>query len=89
MMKHEFEILLGIEKGTFPIDDYEKAETVYMWYPGIETKQQAVDLYRIGMTVIYDLLPRAEKIRDRTSELEAIKSELTDLHNCQFAKKGE
>jgi len=65
MMKQEFERLVGKEVNP---NTYEKIETVYMNYPGINDKQQIADLFRqFGMVIIEDLLPRAREIQPTRS----------------------
>lgn len=78
MMKHEFEELFGSEVKE---GEYNKIETVYTYYPGIETKNDIVTIYKIGgILLIDDMLNRAESIftiEDKINELNADKKLLT------------
>lgn len=72
MTREEFtkrvDSLAGIERYAerrLTDSDYSIIETVYMFYPGITTKDAIAELYyRFGMVLIKDMLPRAEKVRD-------------------------
>lgn len=67
MQRIEFETLIN---GTISEEDYSIVETVYNYHPSINEvngKKQISDIYlNLGMSVIRDMYPRAEKI----SELE-------------------
>jgi len=76
MMKPEFE---GLIKSEISNEDYQKVETVYMWYPGIESKNQMAELYEIGMALLNDLLPRAKKIMDTEREVRELTNKLEEL----------
>ena len=76
MMKHEFENLIDAEIGA---DDYKKIEIVYVNYPGIETKKQIADIYKIGMTAIEDMLPRATEIMNVESDIANKRKRLYEL----------
>lgn len=69
MMQHEFEALADTKVNR---ENYERIETVYMYYPGIETKEQIVALYKMGMMAIHDLLPRAEELKKIESEINTL-----------------
>ena len=62
MWKTEFEELI---QGTISDQDYKVIEKVYQFHPAVsETcgKEEVAELYKsFGMTVFYDMLPRAEK----------------------------
>ena len=76
MMKHEFESLID---GKIEADDYKKIEIVYVNYPGIETKKQVADIYKIGMAVIEDMLPRAKEIMMIESDIANKRKRLYEL----------
>lgn len=70
MLKQEFESMLG---ESVDQKDYEKIETVYMWYPNIDDKDDIVRLYGIGgMVLIMDLLPRAEEIKNIEDQIQRL-----------------
>ena len=59
MMKEEFESRLG---GPVSDAEYRDIEYVYQFYPTIDTKDQIVDLYKIGgMRLIRDMIPTARQ----------------------------
>lgn len=60
MLKNEFETLADTEVSQ---DEYEVIETVYMYYPGIEDKNQMVFMYKIGMHLIVDCHTRAKELK--------------------------
>lgn len=70
MMINEFTELVG---KTISADDYNTIETVYMYYPGIETKTDIANIYKIGgMLMVKDLFKRAAAIMEATNrKLEA------------------
>ena len=70
MMQQEFETIIDQAIGA---EDYAKIETVYMWYPGIETHQDIANLYKIGMVLVNDLLPRALEIREIDTKITNLK----------------
>jgi hypothetical protein len=87
MNKQEFEEKIGKEISD---SDYQAIEIVYMWHPSISNsngKQQIADIYAIGgMTIIMDMLWRAErafeigqKIAKLESDLNAWKQDYNDL----------
>jgi hypothetical protein len=76
MMKHEFEELTGLSVSA---EDYIIIETVYMYYPGIETKTDIVTLFKLGMTAIKDLYPRADKIAKHEQEISRLQNEIRNL----------
>ena len=81
MMKHEFENLVGKDVSQ---EIYDKVETVYMNYPGINDKQQILDLYKqFGMVIIADMLPRAQKIQDIEEKIRALNIEIENYKKVQ------
>ena len=76
MMKQEFENIID---GEISNEDYQKIEIVYMWYPGVESKEQIAELYKIGMTLINDLFPRANEIVNLTSKMNEIQKQIQEL----------
>jgi len=82
MMKQEFNRIVK-EKGGEEVAnqaEYNIIETVYTWYDERLTKAKTADLYlTFGMKVFYDMLPRAEKIRDIQSEIDALNKKIREL----------
>ncbi len=80
MNKREFEEKIGKEIAD---SDYEIIEIVYAWHPvisNVDGKQQMADLYEIGgMTIIKDMLPRAEKAFELNQKMEKLEAELNKL----------
>lgn len=77
MMKSEFESIFG---GPVSTDDYDKIETVYLYYPGIEYKEEIAKLVKIGgMLLINDMLGRAKAIKKLEDEISENKSRLKEL----------
>ena len=79
MMRSEFNEMVGYDVS---VEDYEKVEMVYLYYPGIEDKQQMCTLYNIGMHIICDMLPRA-------TELAAVEMQIRDLNKRKNELNGE
>lgn len=74
MMKQEFIQLLNEKtndsRQDFPDDQYQVIEKVYMFHPSIKDKQAIVDLYwQFGISVIKDMLPRAEALEELEKEI--------------------
>lgn len=61
MMKYEFEALV---KEKITDEEWEKVETVYMWYSEKFDKMTIAQLWCLDKKIIYDMYPRAKKIRD-------------------------
>lgn len=87
MRKREFEERIG---KNISDADYGIIETVYQWHPSIRNvsgKEEVAELYKsFGMTIFFDMLPRAEKaceldgkLRHVQSEAERIKDEIKGL----------
>lgn len=77
MMKHEFEELANM---TVDEKTYEAIETVYMYYPNMEVKEQIVGLFKTyGMVLISDMLPRATKIKELETQKLEIACKIRDL----------
>ena len=69
MMKSEFENLID-RKVTD--EQYIDIEMVYMYYPGIENKEQIAQIYKIGGDpLINDMIGRAFKIKDIEEKMQA------------------
>ena len=69
MMKAEFENLID-RKVTD--EQYIDIEMVYMYYPGIENKEQITQIYKIGGDpLINDMIGRAFKIKDIEEKMQA------------------
>lgn len=92
MQKQEFEKL--IEN---PVTDaeYKVIETVYQWHPSVSNvsgKEEVAELYKsFGITIFYDMYPRAEmacdlekKLQRAQSEVEKIKEKIKDLSGPYF-----
>ncbi len=88
MEKREFEKM--IEQ---PISDveYRIIETVYQWHPSVNEvsgKEEVAELYKsFGMTIFYDMLPRAERNCELEKQLchaqakvKQIKGEMEELY---------
>lgn len=61
----ELEGVEGYTDGHLTDSDYSIVETVYTYYPRVNTKDSIAELYFIyGMVLIKDMLPRAERIRE-------------------------
>ncbi len=88
MMKTEFENLLG---SAVTESDYNKIELAYMFYPGIDSKQAIVDVYKtFGMTIIEDMQTRSKRIRVLEETISNKQTELSTLRNrLENAKSGE
>lgn len=77
MQKQEFE-----EKIEKPVTDeqYKAIETVYMWHPSVRNtsgKDEVAELYKsFGMTIFYDMLPRAMKAKDLDEQLRKAQGEV-------------
>jgi hypothetical protein len=81
-MKHEFEQLTNT---VISDEEYKIIEDVYMWYPKIETKATAADLYNIfGLIVFEDMHERALKIEKLEAEIQSKKVMLSNLRNRQL-----
>lgn len=93
MMKSEFVALLKeISKNDLldiSHDDYCTVKHVYTYHPAIIDKRHVVNLYvNFGMTVINDMVDRADKcakledqIRIAENELEVLRNQLSDLRD--------
>lgn len=78
MMKEEFEKATGQRISQ---EDYEVVETVYMYYPGFEKKEQVYALWQgQGMVVFTDLYPRAQAIQEIDLQVSLLKSKRERLH---------
>lgn len=88
MMKSEFVKLLKENSGNSDVknEDYVIIEHVYTYHPAIKNKQAIVALYcDFGMTVINDMVERADKcmkletaIREQELALENLRNQLLD-----------
>ncbi len=77
MMKQEFENLVGRE---ISADDYSIIEDVYMYYPGVVSKQQIADLYTaFGLRIFKDMMTTVRKIQEYERGIEAEKVRLAML----------
>lgn len=77
LMKQEFECLIGAEVTP---EEYDKIQTVYVHYPGIEDKDHIARLHtEFGMRIIDDMLGRANTISDMESEIQAAKVNINRL----------
>lgn len=79
MMKHEFEQRIGCEVS---IDDYQKIETVYAFYPSRQqlTKDKVAEMYQtFGMRIFDDLLPRAQKAKELDMQIHEAQKALSEL----------
>jgi len=76
MMKQEFEERIGYE---ITDEEWEIVETVYMWYAEELTKDDIAHLWRLNKNIVYDMYPRAKKIKELTEESERIIREIEEL----------
>ena len=87
MIKEEFRDLVGLEVSD---EEYAVIEKVYQFHPSISEvsgKEEVAKLYKsFGMSVFYDMLPRAEKncelvrqLRQAQAEADRIKQEMEEL----------
>ena len=80
MLQSEF--LTLIKKDSIDSTDYELIEKVYTYHPAIMDKKHIADLYlNFGMTVIYDMYPRTEKIMDIETRLQFAKQKVTQFED--------
>ena len=97
MRKSEFEELIG---QNVMDSDYEVIEKVYTFHPAVKEvsgKEEVAELYKsFGMSVFYDMLPRAErscelekKLRKVQAEANRIKEELEELSSGSIPTTGE
>ncbi len=88
MIKEEFRDLVGLEVSD---EDYAVIEQVYQFHPAVSEvsgKEEVAELYKsFGMSVFYDMLPRAERNRElerrlhkAQAEADRIKQEMEKLH---------
>lgn len=69
MMKLEFENLLDRQVTE---EQYIDIEMVYMYYPGIENKEQLAQLYKIGGDpLINDMMERSLKVKELEERIRA------------------
>ena len=72
------------------VEQYASIELVYEWYPVELNKDQIAILYdRFGMAIINDMLPRAKKNLEITSQMESLRSQLRKLKEQQDELKEE
>lgn len=87
MQKKEFEERI---ESTVTDEEYSVIEEVYMWHPSIRNtsgKDEVAELYKsFGMTIFYDMLPRAKKaneldglLRNAQREVQRIQEEIEGL----------
>lgn len=92
MTKQEFESRLGHGK-TVTGGQYKIIEYVYMYYPAIdavEGKDQIASLYSMfGMTVINDMLPRAQRAEQLEKDLSEAKKRLDEIKKEINMLRGE
>lgn len=51
-------------------EDWGTIDFVYTWHPAVDTKDDIVLLFsKFGLTVIYDMLPRAQKVMRQENKL--------------------
>lgn len=61
-------------------EDYELINTVYMYYPGIEEKEQVYTLYKqFGMILFNDLHPRAKRLAELSEKIYRLEREIATL----------
>lgn len=61
-------------------ESYEAIEMVYTYHPAIKDKKHIAKLYNeFGMTVIYDMLPRAQRIASREAEIQKLNNQVATL----------
>ncbi len=78
MMKDEFETLVE-EKITD--EEWEKVETVYMWYNEEFDKETIAKLWSLDKKIIFDMYPRAKKIEDIYDKICELKKKIRELEH--------
>ena len=82
MLKTEFEELTRKDVTS---EDYKIIEEVYTWHPAIDGrngKRQIADLYlNVGMRIIRDMLPTAEKAKTLSEEIRVQRAKLSELEH--------
>lgn len=80
MMKEEFR---GMVHRPFTSDDYQIIEKVYMYHPSVsdlDGKKEVACLFDMfGITVFYDMLPRALKCRDIQGRISSLTRKIQEL----------
>ena len=77
MLKSELETAM---ERPFADEVYELINTVYMYYPGIEDKQQVYALLQqFGMTLFNDLYPRAKRLAELSDKIHKLEKEIATL----------
>lgn len=85
MMKYEFEERI---KGSVTDDEYRLIEVVYNWYPVDLSKDDIAYLYnKYGMTIIRDMLPRSEKMKELHARCNEAKHEIWKLEKLMDSVK--
>lgn len=80
MLEHELEEMIG-ENVTDT--QYRVMCRVYENYPGIKDKYQLVDLFKIGgWNLIYDMYPRAERLRQLEEKRRGIVDEMQRIREA-------
>jgi len=83
MMYQEFKnecAELGMTEFNLKDNEFEQIHMVYVYHPSIKTKQDIARLFvYFGMTVIYDMLQRAEIICEKEKEISTKRMELEKL----------
>ena len=79
MTKEEFRVICNIKEAVSDAD-YEIVETVYMWHPLIDSKDDFGRLWeRGGPLLIEDMLPRALQVKELEERLSAANIEAARL----------
>lgn len=95
MLYEEFNEILA-NKGTdmrVSLEEYRIIETIYLYHPCIPTvggHEKIASLFIIGgMTLMYDMLVRAEKIEELNSDEISLKKKLKELQDRIKILRGE
>lgn len=82
MTLQEFYDRLSDKSEKISIVNFDLINRVYNYHPSIDTKEDIVKAYELGgMTLIKDMLPRAEKIEELERKIRSVRATLADLEH--------